>query len=857
MYDRLDEALRNGAQVVTANRRLARLLINRFNKGQIDQGKTAWRRPEIHDWGTWLSVLGDTAVPTAERPVRINTHQSRILWENCLSRELPARDANVGALVRLSREARIRLVDWRVPLAKVGEYARSDDERLFANALNAYVRLLERNAWVDDAGFTQNILIQVLDGDLAPARHLVLVGFTSPSPLVDGVVAALRDRGCRVDFAAPEKPSSLRSIEFLDEAQEYRAAGAWARQILGEDPTRRVAIVVSGLEGKAASVGRLVREGFSPGWQLGSHSVENAVNVSYGRPLAEFPVVSIALSLLTWLTGEPLSAAEVSVLIRSSLVGALDDDARIKTELRLREMPDREWTLDLFSRAFSQTGDSDGTTRWIESLEQAATLLHQRSSLESLAESLDEALAAAGWPGEEPVDSTDFQLLNRWRELLNDFVRLSLVQPEFVPGQAVSRLATMARETVFQAESEGALVNVLGALEASGTEFDDLWVTGLTSRQWPPQARPLSIVSTRLQREYGMPDATPSNTSAYASRSLSALFSSASVVTLSLARFDGDAEQAPSPILPRCESVESAELDPGWFAETLVDPSQCQHVDDDIAPPILDGDTVYGGASTLDRQAYSPFDAFAFGRLGLRFLPRFSSALQPVFRGNLVHDALRRLYLLHPDRRSLATLSEEMRVRQVDEAVRESMAAEFALADPVLRQVLRFEERRIRRLLHRVIDYDVSRQDFEVSSIEEDRVFNFRTLSLKLKADRIDRLDDGHFLILDYKTGVEKKLFTRRELNSFQLVLYSLAFEENVAALGLYNVDSRLVGINGAGKTLDDRETWHKDLAGWTAVALAHLERMIDGDLRINAYQSLRDSRQTGLLSRVSELKRD
>lgn len=858
MYDRLDEALRNGAQVVTANRRLARLLVHRFNTSQIEQGKAAWRRPDIHDWSTWLALLADTSDPTAgRRPVRINTHQSRILWEDCLIQELPERSANVGALVRLAREARNRLVDWQVPLAKVGEYARSDDERLFANALNAYVRLLERKAWVDDAGFMQIVLSQLLDGDLQPAQHLLMVGFTSPSSLFDEMLVALRGRGCGVDVVAPEARSSLRCIEFLDESQEYRAAGAWARQILDEDPTRDVAIVVSGLESKAASVGRLVREGFSPGWQLGSSSDANAVNVSYGRPLTDFPVVSVALSLLAWLSGEPLSAADISVLLRSSLAGALKDDARIRTELRLREMPDREWTLNLFARAFSRVEEKHGTTQWIEGLERAAAQLKSGSSPESLAEAIDEALETAGWPGETTINSTDFQLLNRWRELLNDFVRLSLVQAEFVPGQAINRLATMARETVFQPESEGTLVNVLGALEASGTEFDDLWVTGLTSKQWPPRARPLTLVSTRLQREYDMPDSTPANTCDYANRSLSSLIASAAEVTLSLARFDGDAEQAPSPILPRCDCDESGRLDPGWFAKELVDPSQCQHVADDIAPPIGAGETVYGGASTLDRQAYSPFDAFAFGRLGLRFLPRFSSALQPVLRGNLIHDALRRLYRLHPDRQSLATLSEEMRVRQIEAVVHEALASEFALADPVLRQVLRFEEGRIRRLLHRVVDYDLTRPDFKVASIEEDREFNFKTLSLRLKADRIDRLDDGQYFILDYKTGAEKKLFTRKELNSFQLVLYSLAFEEDVGALGLYNVDSRLVGINGAGKTLDNRETWHKDLAAWSAIALAHLERMIDGDLRINAYQSLRDSRQTALLSRVAELKRD
>ena len=859
MYGWLDEALSHGAQVVTANRRLARLLTARFNAAQAERGNAAWRRPEIYDWGTWLSVLADSDDPSAMRPVRINSHQSRILWENCLSGELPDSDANLGALVRLAREARSRLVDWQVPLARVGEFARRDDERVFAAALNVYVRQLERNHWVDDAGFAANVLDQLERGKLATDDRIVMLGFTSPSPLFEAFVRALEQRGCRVETPSPAFEPALYRIEFLDEAQEYRAAGAWAREMLTENPQRNVAIVVSGLEGRAAKVGDLVREGFMPGWRTSDECDANGVNVSYGRALSDYPVISTGISLLRWLSGEALRSAELSVLLRSDLCGQQRDDSRIRAELRLRDMPDRNWTLELFAKAFEQPDHDDALAAWIRRLQGAADLLASGSEPETIAETVDEALAMIGWPGESALDSTDFQLINRWRELLNDFVRLALVQPTFSPLQAIHRIATMAGETLFQPESEGTLVNVLGALEASGSEFDALWVTGLTSKQWPPPSKPLALVSTRLQRDYDMPDATPENTSAYARRSLAALAGSASSVTFSFARFDGDAEQAASPILPDCEVLDSAGRDPGWNASTWIDASLIRTVDVDPAPAVESGERVFGGAATLDRQAYSPFDAFAFGRLGLRYVPKFSAAIQPVLRGNLIHDALKRLYQACPDQEDLSTTSDTDRSERIAAAVHGVMGREYRLADPVLRQVLRFEEERMVVLLGRVIDYDLSRDAFRVDSVEQDVTFRFQTLSLRLIADRIDRLAGGGYMILDYKTGAEKKFLTKQEPNSYQLILYGLAFGDDgrdVKALGLYNVDSRVVGINGAGQTLDDRETFGRDVATWTAVALSHLERLVEGDLRINAFQSVRDGRQTALLSRVAELKR-
>jgi probable DNA repair protein len=687
-----------------------------------------------------------------------------------------------------------------------------------------------------------------------------MLGFTSPSPLIEAFFAVLEQRGCRVENPKPNRESVRQRLEFLDEAEEYRAAGSWARALLDDDPKQSVAIVVSGLEGRAARVGDLIREGFIPGWRVADVPEADSVNVSYGRPLSDYPVLSIGLSLLRWMSGDALRAAEISVLLRSDLCGPQRDDSRVRAELKLREMPDRNWTLALFAKAFEQPEREDSLASWISRLAGAADLLADGAAPEAIAESIDEALSMVGWPGETTLDSTDFQVLNRWRELLNDFVRLALVQPKFSTVQAIRRIATMAGETLFQPESEAALVNVLGALEASGSEFDHLWVTGLTSRQWPPPSRPLALLSTSLQREYGMPDSTPANTSAYARRSLAALATSAGTITFSFARFDGDAEQAPSPILPHCEFKDAAGRDPGWHAGTWVDSAAVQPVSDDPAPAIVDGEKVFGGAATLDRQAYSPFDAFAFGRLGLRYLPKFSTAIQPVLRGNLVHEALRRLYQSRPDQQALLSMSDDQRSERIAEAVRQALAREFRLADPVLRQVLRFEEDRMETLLARVMQYDLGRDAFSVDSVEQDAKFRFHSLSLTLKADRIDRLDGGGFMILDYKTGAEKKFLTKQEPNSYQLILYGLTFGQDgrdVTALGLYNVDSRVVGINGAGQALDDRDSFGKDLATWSAVALSHLERLIEGDLRVNAFQDQRDSRRTALLSRVAELKRD
>ena len=66
----------------------------------------------------------------------------------------------------------------------------------------------------------------------------------------------------------------------------------------------------------------------------------------------------------------------------------------------------------------------------------------------------DAVLQAMNWPGDISLDSVDYQLHNRWRELLNEFARLDLVIGSMSPGEALGRLRTLVGETLFQPENK-------------------------------------------------------------------------------------------------------------------------------------------------------------------------------------------------------------------------------------------------------------------------------------------------------------------------------------------------------------------------------------------------------------------
>jgi hypothetical protein len=215
-------------------------------------------------------------------------------------------------------------------------------------------------------------------------------------------------------------------------------------------------------------------------------------------------------------------------------------------------------------------------------------------------------LEDVGWPGAAPLESADFQLVNRWRDLLNELARLDLVVPKMTLAHAVGQVSAMAADTVFQPEMDGAVVEVLGPLEAAGVEFDRLWIAGLAASRWPPAGRPMALISRRLQRHYGMPDADPDDTAAYAKRVIDRLRGSARACICSYPRQSGDAIETVTALLT--DIAGSADrADPGWHAAQLCGLAIPKLLSSDPVPPVRPDETVVGGAAIIQWQRDEPF----------------------------------------------------------------------------------------------------------------------------------------------------------------------------------------------------------------------------------------------------------
>lgn len=862
MYDWLADAVAESPHLVTASRRLARQLHQEHGRQQAAAGKSAWRTPAISSWQDWLKSLLATAGAPQDLPTRINPYQSRLLWERCLRREISDPLLNMALLARQSGEAHARLTEWRVPLDDCSRAAVGKDKNVFARAAHNYESILSRERWVDQAGLAELATNLVVENQLALPARVLLAGFDRIVPQVEVLLGTLRRAGCAVDILPARKETGSISLhQYENSDAELRAAGAWARDALQSTPHARIAVVVSDLERDAPRAARLVKEGLVPGWQTAGFRHGNSVNVSYGRKLASYPAIEIALLALRWLN-EDLSTADIGQLLRTPILGKADTDGRGRLESRLRQIPDRAWSPHLFVAAMKGSEHSSDSSDWItriESLNAQKDEQPKRLAPSGWAALFHEVLTSLNWPGDKSLNSSEFQLLNRWRELLNDLAHLEVVSPTLTLADALARVSTMARETVFQPEAESAVVQVLGPLEAAGMEFDGLWIVGCSADHWPPAGKPLALVSRDLQRTLGMPDAEPHDTHEYALRVVSRLVKSAEAVVCSYPRVNGDAEQTVTGLLAEHELEETpGPLDPHWNATQLRKTNSVVLLDSDPVPGVEAGELVSGGAATIQRQFVEPFSAFVFGRLGVRLLYRISTGLAANIRGNLVHDALYGLYEDLPSSHDIGSWSEDEIGRRLKAAVGKSFLIHERHADPVLNKLLTLEKARVDRLLRGVVAADAARSSFRIVSVEGTVDAQLQGVLFRFRHDRIDQVNDGHVVILDYKTGSPRRLLDRNgEPRDMQLIAYACGIDEPVAGIGLVNIDSRAINFDGAGEAFRSDPDWAEKLMHWRANVMDAARDIGHGDVRINASQTVQAARPLGLLSRFRELNRD
>jgi probable DNA repair protein len=624
----------DGVTVITSNRHAAReLLLACEREIHRTAAASAWKTPQVLPWNGWIARLWNEHNLFAKKTLALlNDDQEVAIWRRLLSESRQRGFLDLDGAAALCRQAWALLHEYHIPLERRAFQA-SAETRLFFECAEKYSKLTEKNLWMESAR-----LHDQLSAGLEPSflpRQVILFGFDELTPQQSAFCERLSKCGIHIHPVKGAVKQSVGPVKIAMPSveDELRAAAGWARDKLEQNPQARIGIIVPQLQQLRRETEQVLRQTFYPAGHLPRTP---AYHLSLGPPLPEYPLIRTALAILRWWAGA-LPVAEVSYLLRSPYVGGADEEVQRRAML---EVELRGWrpSLTVKQAAVWMEKSVAGSTCPVlarvlsESRQMSEGLAGRKQRPGAWAEIFSQLLKTWGWPGDDPR-SEEYQAAEKFREVFARFASLDAVIPELDVSDAVVEVARMAEGTLFQVENQGAAVHVLGPLEAAGSCFDHLWISGSSDAVWPLRGQLNPLLPFALQRQHGVPYSSPERQQTFSRQVFNRLLASGAEAVCSWAENHGDEVLDPCPwlaALPHADEMQLLELNqaPARWAERQRAQAELEEWVDERAPSLAPGKHK-GGTRLLELQSACPFRATSELRLGAKPLEEASLGIDP------------------------------------------------------------------------------------------------------------------------------------------------------------------------------------------------------------------------------------
>lgn len=797
MREDLAQRVAAGCVVVTPTRRLAAHLKQQYDAWQAASGKLAWPGADILPFSGFVErAYGDALYSdqAAVLPILLLPAQEQALWESVIREsEAGQRLLAIPETAALAQEAWQLAHAWRLP-ARIAKFPLNDDGRAFRQWAQRYETATRRERQTDIARLPDLVSSLIGRPEIRKPRSLVHYGFDRVLPQQAALFEALAASGCEVAEVRPaQRGGEVARVPCADSAEEIRRAAVWARARLETDSAARIGVVVPELAKHRQAIRRIFSAVMEPGYALpGIPRPTFPFNVSLGEPLATFPLVNAAFLVLE-LAGREIDFERASRLVRSPFVAGADSELarRARLDARLRERAEPMITLERLLALI--TREDAGCPILTQRLGTLADFRKKRlfggQAPSAWARAISEALALVGFPGERGLDSTEFQTLARWHEVVAGLAALDRVVPRTGYTDAVSRLRRMAADALFQPQTPDVPIQVVGELEAAGMMFDHLWVMNLADETWPRGARPNPFLPVELQRAAGMPQGSAAGMLELARRLMRAWLGCAGEVVLSHPLREDDREFKPSPLIAEVPERALALPEYGNYRDAVHGRRRLEQCDDHEAPP-LGSVAAEGGTAVIRDHAACPFRAFARHRLGAESLNAPHAGLDAMERGTLVHRVLAQVWAKLKTQSALEAIKEGKLDALIGTAAEDAVARIRRDRPTVLSgRFAGIEKRRIARLAREWLELEKARNAFTVFATEDKRRIEIGGLVLNARLDRVDESGDGRRIVIDYKTGkASASTMLGPRPDEPQLPLYVVGAEPEAAAVAFAQV---------------------------------------------------------------------
>jgi len=866
------DALEHGVTVLTGNNRLANALIEKYDAYNIANKKTAWSSPDIIPINSWLINNWEEAVLSgkiASDTILLSSEQEAQVWEAIIKQSPYG-----NGLLRISATAKSVADAWRLlqnwALSRdADDYKDSEDAKAFDYWSSEFEKRCAKEHWIVAA----QLASQDFYTNLVKDTDIILLGFDELTPQLQNLVSAIKSstsftaeiKWCRQEFNG-ELVSRLQCRDVRDEIETF---AVWARQRLEENSLNRIGLVVPDISGIRAILLHTLERVLIPSNSasiLSSDTSETVItqpwDISMGVALSDYSLIKLAFQLLGIVHGK-LTIEDVSSLLRSPHI------AGANAELNQRALLDRQLrdlgepfvslkTLLFYCSKEDKKYNCPELTELVAALIELRKSCYNKADNKQWAEWFHQWLMAAGWGAGRTVSSEEYQTIEAWKSLLHSFTSLQTVSNKMSLDEAISSLHRLASDKIFQIQSKSAPIQILGVYESIGLNFDHLWVMNLHDEVWPVSPRPNPFIPLHSQKKFGLPHASWERELVIAKQITLRLKNSAHNVVFSYPEKNGIQECRPSPLILGYAKTTKQDLSivttVSWLT-IIQQQSQLDELTDDSVVKV-GLEKISGGSSIFKNQSLCPFRAFVENRLHAKPMREAKLGLDAMKRGSLLHGVLERFWKTITDQQQLITAEVDELEAIINTCINEAIEDMVQKSpDTFTDSFTKIEKQRLLQLTLKWLELEKQRAPFKVVGTEHELTININGVNAHLFIDRVDELQDGRQMVIDYKTGmVSPSDWFGERPNDPQLPLYSYAANRELTISSLSAVlfaqiktgDVKFNGVveqhdlvpnlppNRKGDLKSATEHWPAVLTDWESVLHSLANDFVNSHIEVN-----------------------
>lgn len=884
-------ALESNALVLVPNHRIRDAILAAHAAANE---RRVFRTPNVVAVDIWIEEVWRNAANRAIPPFcdyqLMGATEELFVWTSVIEKsmgQIPLLNPEETALT--VNQSYRQLKQWLLDdpdLKQVRLYDGNPDVAVFLDWIGQYQEYCDKHQLISLVDCTELLIAQLAEGvQLQLPAQIFLVNFFQPPPLYSHLFEQLTQTTSVEALRANDDltPGSKLRYEFPDQQSEIIACASWAKKIMQDNPAAHIGIIVNQEQPPQATLERIFRDVIAPQSLFDATSQSAIFNcVSSKQRLVDSPLVHDALLLLN-LCNEYQDSNDFCRLLQSAHVVAstVEQQARIQMVLFMHRYLGARCSITELTWHLNNAEKPTHSPKLADALLKIRT--RYRKSEKSMntsqwTEFITDLLTDAGWPGDSH-SKLQQNLLSQWQDTLNLFAKAGNAVGNISFTTMLTRLRMLCSKQQLRVNfNPHCQLSLYSINEALGLRFDHLWLLGFDDSLWPPAASPSAFIPHTLQKELEMAGSHSDIQYQLAVSSFDLLCgSAAATIVASHHQYEDEKQLRPSSFIHQFnkETTPVAASSPiNSYAESLRAAHRLQRVDDLDCLPLQENEQVQGGQSIISNQSSCPFRAFAKHRLHAEPLPEFQSGLTSMARGTAIHIALEHLFEAIHSSSELQELSESEREDLVQHAAKQAtdyLGQRYQqLMTPRFKAI---EHRRISALLVRFLKLEAERSDFKVMTREQELTWTRDKLTLNLKIDRVDQLDDGSLALIDYKTG--KFSSNRNSLldarpEDMQLPLYYAVSaeqqEQPISAVNIAHVNVEKMAYSGvaAGDNFHAKvKPWNQEDFSWQQLTEAWQQKVelfaaefIDGKLQVAPVKGSYTCQYCGIqsLCRIREL---